>query len=133
MHKLCTRRLTWQQSARRPLRKRVGKVLLLFPPGSWWVYYLDGERQIRRRTGPDEETAAAIAAQVDAQLATAVPTMFSFQPLTVGELSQQFLDHHEHVLRSSVATIRRYRTALRHLEYFATRNRGPIQAQAGKR
>jgi hypothetical protein len=82
----------------------MGKVSYYFHHGSWWVYYLDGERQVRRRTGPDEQTAAAIAAQVNAELATAAPTMFSFQPLPVGELSQQFLDHHEHVLRSSVAT-----------------------------
>jgi len=114
---------------RRPLRKRIGKVSYYLHHGSWWVYYLDGERQVCRRTGPDEKAAETIAAQVNAQLATAAPTMFSFQPLAMSELCQQFLDHHEHVLRSSVATIRRYRTALRHLENFATRNRGPVQAQ----
>lgn len=114
---------------RRPQRKRVGKVSYYFHHGAWWVYYLDGERQIRRRTGPDEQLAEQLAAQLNAQLATAAPTMFSFAPLTVAELCQQFLDHHEHVLRSSVATIRRYRSALKHLEDFATRSRGPTQAQ----
>lgn len=109
-------------------RKRVGNVSYYSHHGSWWVYYREAERQVRRRTGPDEETAAAIAAQVNAQLATAAPTMFSFQPLAAPELCQQFLDHHEHVLRSSVATIRRYRTALRHLENFADRGRGPVHA-----
>ena len=78
---------------RRPQRKRIGRVSYYFHHGSWWVYYLDGERQVRRRTGPDENTAEAIAAQVNAQLATAAPTMFSFSPLTVSELCQQFLDH----------------------------------------
>ncbi len=92
-------------------RKRVGSVSCYSHHGSCWVYYREGERQVRRRTGPDEQTAAAIAAQVNAQLATAAPTMFSFQPLAVPELSGQFLDHHEHVLRSSAATIRRYRSA----------------------
>ena len=121
---------TWQASAD-AARSESGSARspYYFHHGSWWVYYLDGERQVRRRTGPDEEAAAVIAAQVNAQLATAAPTMFSFQPLAVPELCQQFLDHHEHVLRSSVATIRRYRTALRHLENFAARNRGPVQAQ----
>ena len=113
---------------RRPQRKRVGKVSYFYHHGSWWVYYLDGERQVRRRTGPDEKAAEAIAAQVNAQLTTAAPTMFSFTPLTVPELNHQFLDHHEHVLRSSVATIRRYRTALKHLEDFANRVRGLVQA-----
>ena len=113
---------------RRPRRKRIGKVSYYFHHGAWWVYYLDGERQVRRRTGPDEQVAEQLAAQVNAQLATAAPTMFSFTPVTVPELRQEFLDHHEHVLRSSVATIRRYRTALHHLEDFAARSRGPVQA-----
>ena len=113
---------------RRPQRKRVGKVSYYFHHGSWWVYYLDGQRQVRRRTGPDEQVAEQLAAQLNAQLTTAAPTMFSFSPLAVPELSRQFLDHHEHVLRSSVATIRRYRSALKHLEDFATRSRGQTQA-----
>jgi integrase len=115
------------KSKRARLRKRVGSVSYYFHHGAWWVYYREGERQVRRRIGPDEDTAATIAAQVNAQVATAAPTMFSFKPLAVPELCHQFLDYHEHVLRSSVATIRRYRTALRHLEDFA--RRGLVQAQ----
>lgn len=114
--------------SRRPRRKRIGRVSYYFHHGAWWVYYKDGDRPVRRRTGPDEETAEATAAQVNAQLTTAAPTMFSFTPLTVPELCQRFLDHHEHVLRSSVATIRRYRSAVKHLEDFATRSRGYAQA-----
>jgi integrase len=66
---------------RRPRRKRIGRVSCYLHHGAWWVYYKDGDRQVRRRTGPDEEIAEAIAAQVNAQLATAAPTMFSFTPL----------------------------------------------------
>ena len=50
--------------------------------------------------------------------------MFSFTPLTVGELCRQFLDDHEHIRRSSLATICRYRAALKHLEDFATQSGG---------
>ena len=113
---------------RRPRRKRIGKVSYFFHHGSWWVYYLDGKRQVRRRTGPDEQVAERLAAQVNAQLATAAPTMFSFSPLTVSELCRLFLDHHEDVLRSSLATVSRYRTALKHFEDFSSRQRGAISA-----
>jgi len=33
---------------RRPRRKRIGKVSCFFHHGSWWIYYLDGMRQVRR-------------------------------------------------------------------------------------
>lgn len=65
-----------------------------------------------------------MAAQVNAQLATAVPTMFSFTPLTVGELCRQFLDDHEHIRQSSLATIWRYLAALKHLEDVAIQSGG---------
>jgi arylsulfatase A-like enzyme len=40
---------------------------------------------------------------------------------TVAELRSRFLDHHEHVLRSSLATVRRYRAATQRLEDFVHR------------
>jgi integrase len=101
----------------------VGKVSCYQHHGAWWVYYKEGQRQVRRRVG-DQTLAEQVAAQVNAQLATAVPTMFSFTPLTVGELCRRFLDDHEHIRRSSLATIRRYRAALKHLEDFATQSGG---------
>jgi len=54
--------------------------------------------------------------------------MFSFTPLKVPELSGRFLDHHEQVLRSSLATIRRYRAALAHLERFALQTGSDVMA-----
>lgn len=109
---------------RKPRRKRVGRVSLYHHHGAWWVYYRDGQQQVRRRIGEDETLADQVAAQVNAQLATAAPTMFSFTPLTVPELCRRFLDDHEHVQRSSLATIRRYGSALQHLEQFATKAGG---------
>lgn len=109
---------------RKPRRKRVGRVSLYLHHGAWWVYYRDGQQQVRRRIGEDETLADQVAAQVNAQLATAAPTMFSFTPLTVSELCRRFLDDHEHIQRSSLATIRRYRAALQHLEQFATKAGG---------
>ncbi len=48
--------------------------------------------------------------------------------MTVGALRASFLEYHEHVLRSSLATINRYRTALRHLEEFVTVSRRASKA-----
>jgi len=101
---------------RRPKRRQIGRISYYYHHGSWWVYYRDGERQVRHRVGEDEQLAEQVAAQVNAQLTIAAPTMFTLTPLTVPELCRRSLDHHQHVERSSLATIRRYRAARRHLE-----------------
>ena len=110
---------------RKPRRKRVGRVSLYHHHSAWWIYYRDGRQQVRRRIGKDKSLAEQVAAQVNAQLASSAPTMFSFTPLTVSELCPRFLEHHEHIQRSSLATIRRYRAALRHLEQFAVDHGNP--------
>jgi len=56
--------------------------------------------------------AEQVAAQVNAQLASGEPTLVAFTPIGVPELRQQFIDYHEHVLKSSMGTVtRRYRAA----------------------
>ncbi len=105
---------------RAPRRRRIGHVSYYVHHGAWHIYYREGSRQVRRRVGDSEELAAQVAAQVNAQLSTAAPTLFSFTPVTVAELRRRFLDHHEHILRSSLATVRRYRAATQHLENFAS-------------
>jgi hypothetical protein len=74
------------------------------------------------------EEAEQVAAQINAQLASRAPTLLSFTPVCVPELRQQFLSYHEHVLKSSVASVRRYRTATRYLEAFASGLGKPPQA-----
>jgi len=106
---------------RKPRRKRVGRVSYYHHHGGWWIYYRDGQRKVRRRVGGEEAEAGRVAAQVNAQLATAAPTMFSFTPVTVPDLCRRFVDHHEYVAKSSLATVRRYQAAVRHLEDFAAR------------
>src|SRR5262245_11669230 len=103
---------------RRRTRRRVGRVSYYLHHGSWYIYYREGSKQVRRRIGDSEDQAAQIAAQVNAQLAMAAPTLFAFTPITISELRQRFLAHHEEVRRSSLATIRRYRAATQHLEHF---------------
>ncbi|WP_437194445.1 tyrosine-type recombinase/integrase [Planctomicrobium sp. SH527] len=103
----------------RPVRKRIGRVSFYFHHGSWWVYYRDGSRPVRRKVGESQAEAEQLAARINAELISSVPTILSFQPISVPELRMKFLTHHEQVLRSSVGTVRRYRSATQHLADFA--------------
>ncbi len=107
-------------------RFRVGKVTVYLHHGAWWIYYSQGSERVRRKISPSRQDAEQLAAQINAQLAQKTPTLVSFQPIGIADLRQQFLDYHEHVLKSSVSTLDRYRAATRHLESFATeQNREP--------
>jgi integrase len=108
------------RSHRRKARRRhVGKVSLYQHHGSWWIYYREAGRQVRKPVAQDETAAEQAAAQVNAQLTCGAPSLFSFQPTTVAGLQREFLAHHEFVLRSSLATVSRYRTATQHLVAFS--------------
>jgi len=118
-----------------PDRLRVGRVSVYFHHAAWWVYYREGTKPVRRRIGEDCDAAERIAAQINAQLANNAPSLLSFRPIEVADLRDQFLQHHEHILKSSIATIRRYRSATQHLiEFAASRSRTPraheVQAEA---
>ena len=110
---------------RKSARKRVGQVSYYQHHGSWYVYYLDGKQQVRRRVSDDEENAAKMAAQINAQFAVGLPTQFSFTPISVALLQQRFLEHHEHVARSSLSTITRYRSASQHLVDYVEQRGAP--------
>ena len=103
-------------------RKRIGCVSYYLHHGAWFLYYLeyqDGVKvQRRHKVADTEEEAAQIAAQINAQLASSSPTPFSFTSVNFLKLRQAFLTHHETVVKSSPATIRRYRSATQHLENY---------------
>ena len=101
-----------------PARMRVGRVSIYTHHGGWWIYYRDRGRPVRQKVAATKEEAEQVAAQVNAQLAMGAPTLLAFTPISIPELRQQYLAHHEYVLKSSVATIRRYRAATQHLENF---------------
>jgi len=107
-------------------RMRVGKVTLYSHHGAWWLYFSEGNRRVRRKVSDSLKDAEILAAQVNLQLTQGAPTLLSFQPISVADLRQHFLDYHEHVLKSSVATLVRYRAATQHLENFvAQQHRQP--------
>ncbi len=111
--------MSTSRKKRRPRRQRIGRVSFFEHHGAWYVYYREGSRQIRRRVSASRDEAQRVAAQVNAQLTAATPTLLAFTPISISELRRQFLDHHEQVLRSSLATICRYRSATKYLEDFA--------------
>jgi integrase len=96
-------------------RFRVGRVSVYLHHGCWWIYYRQQGRAARQRVGSEREHAERVAAELNAQLTSAAPTMFDFRPISVSALRQAFLNYHEQVLRSSLATIQRYRNATGHL------------------
>jgi hypothetical protein len=90
-------------------RFRVGKFAVYLHHGAWWVYHSEGGERIRRKASESSQEAEQLAAQVNAQVAQDAPTLLSFQPISAPDLRQQFIDYHEHVLRSSVRTLCHYR------------------------
>jgi integrase len=97
---------------------RVGKVRAYRRSRIWYLCYHDNGRRHRPRVGPDHKAARQLAAQINGQLAVGAPAALSFEPISLPTLRERWLQHHEQVLRSSVQTIHRYRTATDHLLRF---------------
>src|SRR5438876_7785592 len=87
-------------------RFRIGRVTLYTHHGAWWVYYREGGTTQRRKVGRTRDQAEQVAAKVNSQLTSNEPTLLTFTPVGVTELRRQFLDYHEHVLHSSVGTLK---------------------------
>jgi integrase len=113
---------------KRAVRKRVGCVSYYQHHGSWYLYFREGTERVRRRICPLEPEAAQLAAEVNAQLSAGSRSFLSFVPVTIGELRRSFLEDHEQVRHSSIATLRRYRTATLYLERFAATKAAGLKA-----
>jgi len=113
--------------SKRTWRRRIGRVTVYLRGSRYWIYYRQG-KQVRRPVGTSKEEALALAAKINAQLAEGAPTILAFQPIAVDALVAKWLDHHEHIRRSSLATVRRYRTAVGHLATFVQRDFGKLRA-----
>ena len=111
--------------AHTPSTFRVGRVSAQLRGRIWYLCYHQDGRRYRPRVGPDRQAARQLAAQVNAQLEVHAPTALSYEPIAIPALREQWLSHHEHVLRSSVATVRRYRAATHHLIAFVEKASPP--------
>jgi hypothetical protein len=94
---------------------RIGKVQGYLRGSVWYLYYHDQGQRRRPRVGPGLEVARQMAAQINSQLETGAPAALSFETISIVDLRNRWLAHHEHVLRSSIASIKRYRAATEHL------------------
>lgn len=97
---------------------RVGKVQVYLRGEVWYLCYHEDGRRRRPRVGPDGKAAKQLAAQINGQLASGAPAALSFEPISIPAVRDNWLKNHEIVLRSSVQTIDRYRTATEHLLRF---------------
>jgi integrase len=94
---------------------RIGRVQGYLRGSVWYLYYHEQGQRRRPRVGPDLEVARQMAAQINSQLETGAPAALSFESISIVDLQNRWLGHHEHVLRSSIASIKRYRAATEHL------------------
>ena len=97
---------------------RIGRVQGYLRGRIWYLYYFEQGLRRRPRVGPDRDAAKQLAAQTNAQLETGAPSVLSFEPVSVLDLQRRWLEHHEHIRRSSIHTIRRYQAATNHLLAF---------------
>ena len=70
----------------------------------WYLCYQEQGKRCRPRVGPDREAAKLLASQANAQLESGSQACTSFEPVDFLELQRRWLEHHEQVRRSSLAT-----------------------------
>ena len=104
---------------------RIGKVRGDLRGNIWYLTYQENGRRQRPRVGPHLKEAKQLASQVNSQLELGSPSLLSFESLLLEVLQLRWLEHHEHVLRSSLQTINRYRTATEHLLRFVEKTNAP--------
>lgn len=97
---------------------RVGRVRAYRRGSVWYLAYYEHGKRHQPRVGRDRTSARQMAAEINSQLEVGAPSTLGFQPIDIAGLRQRWLDQHEHVRRSSLATVRRYRTATEHLLEF---------------
>lgn len=108
---------------------RVGRVRGDLRGRVWYLTYHEHGRRRRPRVGPDRKEARRLASQINGQLASGAPAALSFEAVSISQLRDRWLTNHELVLRSSVQTIARYRTATDHLLRFVDSVR-PVRSAA---
>jgi integrase len=99
---------------------RIGRVRGYHRGPVWYLSYVEQGRRRQPRVGHDRQEARQMAAEINAQLEVGAPAALRYEPVSVVDSRQQWLDHHVHVRRSSVETVRRYRSATEHLIRFVT-------------
>ena len=106
----------------------IGRVTVFRRGAAWCLYFRERGKPRRFRVGPERKLAEQKAAEINAHLAHGLPSAFEFQRTSVEELAGAWLEHHEFVARSSVATVKRYRVAVEYLLRFVRQTRPGMMA-----
>ena len=116
------------RAARGPVRDvkvdRIGRVTIYRRGPSYWLYYRENGRTVRRRISGNLATARATASRVNAALEESRPTPFAFERRHIPGFIEEYLDHCKHVKGLAPRTLDRYRAALDHFVEFAEEQRG---------
>lgn len=101
---------------------RLGKVSIYRRGRSYWIYFRDKGRSIRKKIDGNLAVARATASQVNVHLEQGRSSPFSFQTKPISQVVENFLEHCRAVRGLRIRSVRRYRAALDHfLEFVNTR------------
>ncbi len=93
---------------------RLGKVTIYRRGRSYWIYYRDGGKSIRKKVDGNLATARATASHVNVYLEQGRSSPFSFQTKPIARVVKDFLEHCRDVRALRIRSVRRYRAALEH-------------------
>jgi integrase len=99
--------------------QRVGRVTVYKRGHAYYLYYRERGESVRRRVEGNLASARAAASHVAAAIEEHRPSPFSFSPVAIPSLLEEFVDHCEKVRGLSFHTVDRYRAALAHFKDFA--------------
>lgn len=98
--------------------ERVGAVTIYKRGGRYWLYWRQHGRTRRDAVGRQKKEAVRRATEIDSQMSYGLPSLFGFEKTTVAKLIPRWLEYHDLVARSSVNSIKHYRSCARHLLNF---------------
>jgi len=93
---------------------RLGKVTIYRRGRSYWIYFRDGGRSIRKKVDGNLATARATASHVNVHLEQGRTSPFSFQTRPIAQVVNDFLEHCRDIRGLRIRSVRRYRSALDH-------------------
>jgi len=101
---------------------RLGKVTIYRRGRSYWLYFRDGGKSIRKKIDGSLATARATASQVNVNLEQGHTSPFNFQTRPIAQAVRDFIEHCKDVRGLRIRSVRRYRAALDHfLEFLNTK------------
>ena len=97
---------------------RLGKVSIYRRNKSYWLYFRDSGKSIRKKIDGNLATARATASQVNVYLEQKRPSPFSFDTRPINQVMDDYIDHCRLAKGLRVRTLERYKAALGHFREF---------------